>query len=139
MDSETNKGTNHVAHLLVHDPHKLPDALKYLDDIKVAYPDQPEVYDEFLDCMKAYREKRYVLYLLILKDLDTDSWLGSPRRLELLPLIERITKLFVEKPVFVHGLNHFLPPGTQLDAVRVDDGSDPELPQGNPKKRRRLQ
>ena len=37
------------------------DALFYLDQIKMKFSEKQEVYNEFLEIMKSYKDKRYVL------------------------------------------------------------------------------
>lgn len=38
------------------------DALSYLDQVKVQFADQPDVYNRFLDIMKDFKSQAYVLY-----------------------------------------------------------------------------
>lgn len=42
---------------------KVGHALSFLDELKDAFVDQPQVYSEFLDVMKAFKACRYVYYL----------------------------------------------------------------------------
>lgn len=39
---------------------KLQDALTYLDQVKVQFHDQPDVYNRFLDIMKDFKSQAYV-------------------------------------------------------------------------------
>lgn len=39
---------------------KRQDALSYLDQVKVRFVDQPEVYNRFLDIMKDFKSQAYV-------------------------------------------------------------------------------
>ena len=45
--------TNHV--LMIHQ-----DALSYLDQVKVRFQHQPDVYNQFLDIMKDFKSQAYV-------------------------------------------------------------------------------
>jgi len=38
------------------------DALSYLDQVKVQFADQPDVYNRFLDIMKDFKSQAYVLF-----------------------------------------------------------------------------
>ncbi|TFK75488.1 hypothetical protein BDN72DRAFT_440813 [Pluteus cervinus] len=38
------------------------DALNYLDDVKMQFQDQPDVYNHFLDIMKEFKSELYVLF-----------------------------------------------------------------------------
>jgi histone deacetylase complex regulatory component SIN3 len=40
---------------------KSQDALSYLDQVKVQFADQPDVYNRFLDIMKDFKSQAYVL------------------------------------------------------------------------------
>lgn len=42
-------------------PLNVKDALTYLDQVKVKFADQPEVYNRFLDIMKEFKSQAYVL------------------------------------------------------------------------------
>jgi paired amphipathic helix protein Sin3a len=37
------------------------DALSYLDQVKVQFADQPDVYNRFLDIMKDFKSQAYVV------------------------------------------------------------------------------
>ena len=39
------------------------DALSYLDQVKVQFADQPDVYNRFLDIMKDFKSQAYVIDL----------------------------------------------------------------------------
>ena len=43
----------HIANILL--PHQ--DALSYLDQVKVQFADQPDVYNRFLDIMKDFKSQ----------------------------------------------------------------------------------
>ena len=40
-------------------PLNVKDALSYLDQVKIQFSDQPEVYNRFLDIMKDFKSQRY--------------------------------------------------------------------------------
>jgi paired amphipathic helix protein Sin3a len=44
-------------------PLNVKDALTYLDQVKVKFADQPEVYNRFLDIMKEFKSQAYVFQL----------------------------------------------------------------------------
>jgi len=41
-------------------PLNVKDALSYLDQVKIQFNDQPEVYNQFLDIMKDFKSQRSV-------------------------------------------------------------------------------
>lgn len=83
----------------------LNDALSYLDQVKVRFSDQPDVYNKFLDIMKDFKSQA----------IDTPG------------VIERVSNLFNGHPALIQGFNTFLPPGYRIecgteenpDAIRV--------------------
>ncbi|EXJ93677.1 hypothetical protein A1O1_02069 [Capronia coronata CBS 617.96] len=83
----------------------LNDALSYLDQVKVRFSDQPDVYNRFLDIMKDFKSQA----------IDTPG------------VIERVSNLFNGHPALIQGFNTFLPPGYRIecgteenpDAIRV--------------------
>ena len=44
-------------------PLNVKDALTYLDQVKVKFAEQPEVYNRFLDIMKEFKSQAYVLWI----------------------------------------------------------------------------
>ena len=40
---------------------KVEDALSYLDQVKLQFGNQPQVYNDFLDIMKEFKSQAYVL------------------------------------------------------------------------------
>lgn len=38
--------------------HKVEDALSYLDQVKLQFGNQPQVYNDFLDIMKEFKSQR---------------------------------------------------------------------------------
>ncbi|KAL2918180.1 hypothetical protein HK105_202107 [Polyrhizophydium stewartii] len=90
-------------------PLNVRDALSYLDQVKVQFGDQPEVYNRFLDIMKDFKSQA----------IDTPG------------VIERVSNLFRGHPNLIMGFNTFLPPGYRieptnnpLDPVRVTTPRD---------------
>lgn len=83
----------------------LNDALSYLDQVKVRFSDQPDVYNRFLDIMKDFKSQA----------IDTPG------------VISRVSELFNGHPALIQGFNTFLPPGYRIecgteenpDAIRV--------------------
>jgi paired amphipathic helix protein Sin3a len=83
----------------------LNDALSYLDQVKIRFSDQPDVYNRFLDIMKDFKSQA----------IDTPG------------VIERVSNLFNGHPALIQGFNTFLPPGYRIecgteenpDAIRV--------------------
>ena len=45
-------------------PLNVKDALSYLDQVKLQFAEQPDVYNKFLDIMKDFKSQAYVFYLL---------------------------------------------------------------------------
>ena len=39
---------------------KVEDALSYLDQVKLQFGNQPQVYNDFLDIMKEFKSQRYL-------------------------------------------------------------------------------
>lgn len=83
----------------------LNDALSYLDQVKMRFADQPDVYNRFLDIMKDFKSQA----------IDTPG------------VINRVSELFNGHPALIQGFNTFLPPGYRIecgtdenpDAIRV--------------------
>ena len=71
----------------------LNDALSYLDQVKVRFVDQPDVYTRFLDIMKDFKSQ----------SIDTPG------------VICRVSQLFNGHPNLIQGFNTFLPPGYRID------------------------
>ena len=79
----------------------LQDALSYLDQVKVRFSDQPDVYNRFLDIMKDFKSQA----------IDTPG------------VIERVSTLFNGHPALIQGFNTFLPPGYRIECG-TDDNPD---------------
>ncbi|KAI9893429.1 MAG: Transcriptional regulatory protein sin3 [Vezdaea aestivalis] len=77
------------------------DALSYLDQVKVQFVNQSEVYNQFLDIMKDFKSQV----------IDTPG------------VIQRVSNLFVGHPNLIQGFNTFLPPGYRIECG-VGDASN---------------
>ncbi|KAL2015593.1 hypothetical protein VTK56DRAFT_5189 [Thermocarpiscus australiensis] len=71
----------------------LNDALSYLDQVKVQFHEQPDVYNRFLDIMKDFKSQT----------IDTPG------------VINRVSELFAGHPNLIQGFNTFLPPGYRIE------------------------
>ena len=79
----------------------LNDALSYLDQVKVRFSEQPDVYNRFLDIMKDFKSQA----------IDTPG------------VIDRVSNLFNGHPSLIQGFNTFLPPGYRIECG-TDDNPD---------------
>lgn len=77
----------------------LNDALSYLDQVKVRFVHQPDVYNQFLDIMKDFKSQA----------IDTPG------------VIDRVSSLFAGHPELIQGFNTFLPPGYRIECGTLDD------------------
>ena len=75
--------------------------MSYLDQVKVRFSDQPDVYNRFLDIMKDFKSQA----------IDTPG------------VIERVSTLFNGHPALIQGFNTFLPPGYRIECG-TDDNPD---------------
>lgn len=50
---------------------KVEDALSYLDQVKLQFGNQPQVYNDFLDIMKEFKSQRWGHCLIWLKNILT--------------------------------------------------------------------
>lgn len=85
-----------------HQNEKMDMALEFLEKVKSVYEDQPNVYMQFLDIMKDFKNQ----------SIDTNG------------VIERVKSLFAGHPDLVYGFNNFLPP--PLKIKKRDDYEDEE-------------
>ena len=93
-------------------PLNVKDALSYLDQVKIQFYDQPDVYNRFLDIMKDFKSQRYGVSRKCANfSIDTPG------------VIERVSTLFRGHPSLVQGFNTFLPPGYRIECSL--DPSDP--------------
>uniref|UniRef100_A0AAX7VMK4 Paired amphipathic helix protein Sin3a n=1 Tax=Astatotilapia calliptera TaxID=8154 RepID=A0AAX7VMK4_ASTCA len=74
------------------------DALSYLDQVKLQFGNQPQVYNDFLDIMKEFKSQ----------SIDTPG------------VINRVSQLFKGHPDLIMGFNTFLPPGYKIE-VQTND------------------
>lgn len=81
-------------------PEKFERALDFLEQVKLQFQNQPQVYNQFLEIMKDFKTKV----------IDTPGVIG------------RVSELFVGNPHLIKGFNNFLPPGHKIDASASDDG-----------------
>uniref|UniRef100_A0A8C1QKG0 Paired amphipathic helix protein Sin3a n=1 Tax=Cyprinus carpio TaxID=7962 RepID=A0A8C1QKG0_CYPCA len=79
---------------------QVEDALSYLDQVKLQFGNQPQVYNDFLDIMKEFKSQRSVI--------DTPG------------VISRVSQLFKGHPDLIMGFNTFLPPGYKIE-VQTND------------------
>ncbi|KAI1922926.1 Transcriptional regulatory protein sin3 [Ophidiomyces ophidiicola] len=77
----------------------LNDALSYLDQVKVRFVEQPDVYNRFLDIMKDFKSQA----------IDTPG------------VIQRVSSLFNGHPALIQGFNTFLPPGYRIECGTEDN------------------
>ncbi|XP_031549385.1 paired amphipathic helix protein Sin3a-like isoform X2 [Actinia tenebrosa] len=80
---------------------KVEDALSYLDQVKLQFGNQPQVYNHFLDIMKEFKSQ----------SIDTPG------------VISRVSTLFKGHPELIVGFNTFLPPGYKIEVHAHDPGS----------------
>lgn len=62
----------------VYRPLNVKDALSYLDQVKVQFSNQAEVYNNFLDIMKDFKSQRYVVELSVRLVLSAIGNLEDP-------------------------------------------------------------
>ncbi|EGV64961.1 hypothetical protein CANTEDRAFT_93195 [Yamadazyma tenuis ATCC 10573] len=85
----------------VYRPLNVKDALSYLDQVKIQFYNQADVYNNFLDIMKDFKSQ----------SIDTPG------------VIDRVSTLFRGHPNLIQGFNTFLPPGYRIECSM--DPSDP--------------
>lgn len=85
----------------IYRPLNVKDALSYLDQVKVQFYNQADVYNNFLDIMKDFKSQ----------SIDTPG------------VIDRVSTLFRGHPNLIQGFNTFLPPGYRIECSL--DPSDP--------------
>jgi paired amphipathic helix protein Sin3a len=72
---------------------QVEDALLYLDQVKMAFGDKPEIYNEFLDIMKNFKAQ----------EIDTPG------------VIQQVSHLFHGYNKLILGFNTFLPDGYKIE------------------------
>ncbi|XP_075945605.1 paired amphipathic helix protein Sin3a-like [Anarhichas minor] len=75
---------------------KVEDALSYLDQVKLQFGNQPQVYNDFLDIMKEFKSQ----------SIDTPG------------VISRVSQLFKAHPDLIVGFNTFVPPGYKIEVQK---------------------
>lgn len=85
----------------VYRPLNVKDALSYLDQVKIQFYNQADVYNNFLDIMKDFKSQ----------SIDTPG------------VIDRVSTLFRGHRNLIQGFNTFLPPGYRIECSL--DPSDP--------------
>ncbi|XP_064645253.1 paired amphipathic helix protein Sin3a-like isoform X2 [Lineus longissimus] len=78
---------------------KVEDALSYLDQVKLQFGNQPQVYNDFLDIMKEFKSQ----------SIDTPG------------VINRVSNLFKGHPDLIVGFNTFLPPGYKIEVNAANE------------------
>lgn len=94
------------------------DALSYLDQVKVRFQHQPDVYNQFLDIMKDFKSQAYV------PSIEPLLWccpINYLRRIDTPGVIDRVSSLFAGHPELIQGFNTFLPPGYRIECGTRDD------------------
>lgn len=79
-------------------PLNVKDALSYLDQVKLQFRDQTDVYNKFLDIMKDFKSQ----------SIDTPG------------VIDRVSALFKGHPKLIDGFNTFLPEGFSIECSTAD-------------------
>ncbi|TID13567.1 hypothetical protein CANINC_004925 [Pichia inconspicua] len=79
-------------------PLNVKDALYYLDQVKLQFREQTDVYNNFLDIMKDFKSQ----------NIDTPG------------VIERVSSLFKGHPKLIDGFNTFLPQGFSIQCSTSD-------------------
>ncbi|KAF7563944.1 hypothetical protein G7046_g175 [Stylonectria norvegica] len=95
----TNRWCFYHTHLVPLTYLNMVDALTYLDQVKVQFHDQPDVYNRFLDIMKDFKSQA----------IDTPG------------VINRVSELFAGHPNLIQGFNTFLPPGYRIECGAGND------------------
>uniref|UniRef100_A0A6Q2YRE9 Paired amphipathic helix protein Sin3a n=1 Tax=Esox lucius TaxID=8010 RepID=A0A6Q2YRE9_ESOLU len=94
---QSSSGHGHAsspaAHVGPHPISPVEDALSYLDQVKLQFGNQPQVYNDFLDIMKEFKSQ----------SIDTPG------------VISRVSQLFKGHPDLIMGFNTFLPPGYKIE------------------------
>ncbi|KAJ8600808.1 hypothetical protein CTAYLR_009956 [Chrysophaeum taylorii] len=96
---------------------KVEDALLYLDQVKMAFGDKPEIYNEFLDIMKAsssivtHRQSLFTLQNFKAQEIDTPG------------VIQQVSHLFKGYNKLILGFNTFLPDGYKIE-LPIDESDN---------------
>ncbi|WWC68464.1 uncharacterized protein I206_102392 [Kwoniella pini CBS 10737] len=95
-------GATSSAHAQPYRPLNVRDALSYLDQVKIQFNNQPDVYNRFLDVMKEFKGQI----------IDTPG------------VIDRVSTLFRGHPSLIQGFNTFLPPGYRIECTGAEGDSN---------------
>ena len=82
-----------LSHKLCRKHSQVEDALLYLDQVKMAFEDKPEIYNKFLDIMKNFKAQ----------EIDTPG------------VIQQVSRLFRGYNKLILGFNTFLPDGYKIE------------------------
>mmetsp|Transcript_12839 Transcript_12839/g.23137 ORF Transcript_12839/g.23137 Transcript_12839/m.23137 type:complete len:93 (+) Transcript_12839:57-335(+) len=74
---------------------EIEDVLSYLDQVKLQFGNQPQVYNDFLDIMKEFKSQT----------IDTPG------------VINRVSNLFKGHPNLIVGFNTFMPPWYKIEVL----------------------
>jgi paired amphipathic helix protein Sin3a len=94
--------------------------LTYLDQVKVQFHDQPDVYNRFLDIMKDFKSQAYVfMHMNIARDHVANPF--TTNSIDTPGVINRVSELFAGHPNLIQGFNTFLPPGYRIECGAGND------------------
>ena len=82
-----------LSHKLCQKHSQVEDALLYLDQVKMAFEDKPEIYNKFLDIMKNFKAQ----------EIDTPG------------VIQQVSRLFRGYNKLILGFNTILPDGYKIE------------------------
>ena len=82
-----------LSHKLCQKHSQVEDALLYLDQVKMAFEDKPEIFNKFLDIMKNFKAQ----------EIDTPG------------VIQQVSRLFRGYNKLILGFNTFLPDGYKIE------------------------
>lgn len=99
---------------------KFENGIEFLDQVKLQFCKQPDVYKQFLSIMKEYKAKLYVFIALI----NTHIMLIVSRSIDIPKVMARVIELFKGHEHLILGFNSFLPSGYTIE---VQDGATPQL------------
>ncbi|XP_075233367.1 paired amphipathic helix protein Sin3a-like isoform X2 [Lycorma delicatula] len=119
------------------------DALAYLDSVKSKFVNDPEVYDNFLDTMKAFKSHLSVRNCTLnggvcMQQYDEEN--NAPefalknqgKLIDTTGVVKRVADLFKEHPDLIFGFNTFLHPWCRIKILRNVEGYDVEVVPLNP-------
>lgn len=120
-------------------PLQVEDALSYLDQVKLQFGNQPQVYNDFLDIMKEFKSQRWgythdvlpciyncciwsmkKIEIRIIRTYLIEINFCSLYSLDTPGVISRVSNLFRGHPDLIVGFNTFLPPGFKIEVNEGD-------------------